>query len=213
MDIAATVRAAFYQGLDVDRSFLRKTAELVKQHTASSPIGAMGTVHELTDQAVDEIVGGGAPDTVKVINLLKSLHDAVERDRVLSPYLISIGERAETIAEAFRTRQMTTEQTLDAVEQLAREAMEAGEAQKDSGLSQEAFAVHWFLRGKGVKDEAAERIAKAAGVAFERDPLWRVRADQEREVRTKLYAALIRADVEEDGYVDEILSSLRRVKG
>jgi len=211
MDMAATVRAAFYQGLDVDKSFLRKTADLVKEHTLSSPIAGTGKVHELTNQAINEIVSGETPDAVKVINLLKSLHDAVEKDHVLSPYLISIGERAETIAEGFRNRQMTTEETLSAVEALAREALQAGEAQKGSGLSQEAFAVQWFLRGKGVNDETAEIIAKAAGTAFEHDPLWRVRSDQEREIRTKLYAALIRAGVEGDTFVDDILQSLRRV--
>lgn len=211
MDMAATVRAAFYQGLDVDRSFMRKTADLVREHTLSSPIAGTGKIHDLTSQAINEIVKGDTPDAVKVINLLKTLREVVDRSRVLSPYLISIGERAETIAEAFRNRQMTTEEALSAAERLAREAVEAGEAQKDSGLSQEAFAVQWFLRGKGVKDEIAESIAKAAGTAFEQDPLWRVRAEQEREIRTKLYAALIRAGVEGDGFVDDILQSLRRV--
>lgn len=85
----------------------------------------------------------------KVINLLKTLHDAVEHDRTMKPYLISIGERASAIAEAFRNRQTTTEDALAAVVRLAREAVEAAEAQKNSGLSQEAFAVQWFLRGKG----------------------------------------------------------------
>jgi len=211
MDMAATVRAAFYQGLDVDKSFLKKTAELVRKHTISSPIAGSGNIHELTSEVVDEIVDKETPDAIKVINLLKTLHDAVERDRTIRPYLISIGERASDIAEAFRNRQMTTEDALTAAEQLAREAIDAGKAQEDSGLGQEAFAVQWFLRGKGIKDEVAEEIAKAAGIAFEQDPLWRVRPDQERAVRTKLYAALIRAGVEADGYVDDILTSLRRV--
>jgi type I restriction enzyme, R subunit len=211
MDMAATVRAAFYQGLDIDKSFLRKTAELVRQHTVSSPITGTDSVHELTSQGIEAISKGGTPDAVKVINLLKTLHDAVERDRALSPFLISIGERAEVIAQAFRDRQMTTEETLNAVEELAREAVRAEESQKESGLSQQAFAVHWFLRGKGVNDEDAERVAQAAGVAFEQCPLWRVRGDQEREVRTKLYAALIRAGIDGDNYVDDVLRSLRRV--
>jgi type I restriction enzyme R subunit len=211
MDIAATVRAAFYPGLGVEKSFLRKTAELVRQHTVSSPIVATGEVHRLTGDDLDEIAKGDAPDSIKVINLLKILHDGVEQDRALSPYLISIGERAEEIAEAFRDRQMTTEDALSAAEKLVREAVEARDAQTESGLSQEAFAVQWFLRGKGVGDASAESIAKAAGSAFEQCPLWRVRQDEEREVRTKLYGALIRAGIDADGYVEDILHSLRRV--
>lgn len=211
MEMAATVRAAFYQGLDVDKSFLKKTAQLVRKHTLASPIAGTGQTHELTSQLIDSVIEGDAPDTVKVVNLLKTLHDAVERDRTLRPYLISIGERASEIAEAFRNRQVSTEDALKAAAVLVREAVEAGQSQKESGLSQEAFAVGWFLRGRGIGDEAAEEIAKAAGAALERDPLWRVRADQERSLRTKLYAALIRSGVDADDLVEEILSILRRV--
>ena len=42
MRIYAIVREAFYPGLDVDRSFLRKTAELVQKHTTASPISVTG---------------------------------------------------------------------------------------------------------------------------------------------------------------------------
>jgi type I restriction enzyme, R subunit len=211
MDMAATVRAAFYPGLNVEKSFLRKTAELVRAHTVSSPIGGTGKAHRLTGQDLDEIAKSDTPDTIRVINLLKILHETVERDRVFSPYLISIGERADEVAEAFRDRQMTTEDALSAFEKLAREAVEARDVQSESGLSQEAFAVKWFLHGKGVADEGAEAVAKAAGAAFDQCPLWRVRQDEEREVRTKLYGALIRAGIDADGYVEDILHSLRRV--
>jgi type I restriction enzyme, R subunit len=211
IEMAATVRAAFYQGLDVDKSFLRKTAELVRKHTLSSPIIGAAAIHELTGPAIDEAVRDDTPAAVKVVNLLKSLRDAVDRDRALNPYLVSIGERANAVAEAFRTRQMTTEDTLTAAEKLAREVVEAGEERKESGLTQEAFAVRWFLSGKGLNDDTAESIAKGAEAAFEQYPLWRVRGDQERGVRTKLYAALIRAGIDADGYVDDILQSLRRV--
>ncbi|MEA2634308.1 MAG: type restriction enzyme subunit [Chloroflexota bacterium] len=211
MEVAATVRAAFYQGLDVDKSFLRKTGLLVREHTVNTYISGSGKVHELTSQGVDELVNGQSPDTVKVINLLKTLHEAAEKERALNPYLISIGARADEIAAKFRDRQMTTEDTLKAAEKLAREAVDAAASQKESGLSQEAFAVRWFLRGKGVQDQSAEDIATAAGIAFGQYPLWRVRSDEERAVRTKLYAALIRAGVDSDGYVEDILHSLRRV--
>src|SRR5207253_7223832 len=176
-----------------------------------SYIAGSGKIHELTNQGLDDIVSSQTPDTVKVINLLKTLHEIVEKERILNPYLISIGERAETIAEAFRDRQVTTEDALKAAEKLAREAVDAAAAQKGSGLDQEAFAVRWFLRGKGVQDQSAEDIARAAGMAFRQYPLWRLRSDEERAVRTKLYAALIHAGVESDGYVEDILHSLRRV--
>lgn len=211
MEMTATVRAAFYQGLDVDRSFLRKTALLVREHTVTSYVAESEKVHMLTNQGIDDLVSGQSPDAVKVINLLKILHEAAEKERALNPYLISIGERADEIAAAFRDRQMTTEDTLKAAEKLGREAVDAAADQKESGLSQEAFAVRWFLRGKGVQDQSAQDVARAAGNAFAQYPLWRLRSDEERAVRTKLYAALIHAGIDSDGYVEDILHSLRRV--
>ena len=53
------------------------------------------------------------PDTVKVVNLVKLLHDMVANERDTKPFLLSIGEKAEKIAAAFRDRQMSTEDALD----------------------------------------------------------------------------------------------------
>jgi hypothetical protein len=40
-------------------------------------------------------------------------------------------------------------------------------AEKATGLRPEAFAVLWYLRGKGIKEDEAESIAHAAAAAFE----------------------------------------------
>jgi len=214
MRISAIVREAFYPGIDVDRSFLRKTAELVQEHTATSPIQGISKVYKLSEDSLDQLTLMDAPDTVKVVNLVKLLHDLVANERDMKPFLLSIGEKAEEIAAAFRDRQISTEDALAALAQLATEAIQAEKEQEATGLKPEAFAVLWYLKGKGIEEAKAQSVAGAAAAVFDECPQWRLRTDQERQVRIKLHAALIKVG-EKDGssdYVEDIIESLRRVQ-
>lgn len=212
MRIYAIVREAFHPGLDIDRSFLRKTAELVQEHTAASAPAQATKIYELTGDTLRQLVDSDAPDTVKVVNLVKLLHDTVAKERDDKPFLLSIGDRAEALAEAFRDRQLSTEDALKALTELSEEAREAEEAQVATGLAPDAFAALWYLRGKGMEKEKAETVARAAAQVFEDCPQWRRRSDQEREVRVKLHAALLRAGERDGtgGHVEDIVESLRR---
>jgi type I restriction enzyme R subunit len=211
--IYAIVREAFYPGIDVDRSFLRKTAELVQEHTTTSPIGGTSAVHKLTEATLEQLALSDVPDTVKVVNLVKLLHDMVANERDTKPFLLSIGEKAEKIAAAFRDRQLSTEDALTALTDLGKEAIEADNAQASTGLRPEAFAALWYLKGKGMEEAKAREVAESAAVVFDQCPQWRLRSEQEREVRTKLHAALIRAGMKTGSseYVEDIVESLRRI--
>jgi type I restriction enzyme R subunit len=212
--IYAIVREAFFPGIDVDRSFLRKTAELVQEHTTATPIRGISGIHKLTEETLEQLTLMDSPDTVKVVNLVKLLHDMVANERDTKPFLLSIGEKAEEIAAAFRDRQMSTEEALTALAGLAKDAIEAEKTQQSTGLKPEAFAALWYLKGKGLQEAKAQAVAEAAAAVFDECPQWRLRSDQERQVRIKLHAALIRVgakDVSSD-YVEDIVESLRRVR-
>ena len=45
---------------------------------------------------MDQLSLMDTPDTVKVVNLVKLLHDMVANERDTKPYLLSIGEKAES---------------------------------------------------------------------------------------------------------------------
>jgi len=214
MRIYAIVREAFYPGIDVDRSFLRKTAELVQEHTTASPIRGISGIHKLTEETLEQLSLMDTPDTVKVVNLVKLLHDMVANERDTKPFLLSIGEKAEKIAAAFRDRQMSTEDALTALANLGKEAVQAEKAQESTGLRPEAFAALWYLKGKGLEEAKAQAVAEAAAAVFDKCPQWRLRSDQERQVRIKLHAALIRAGAKDGSsdYVEDIVESLRRVR-
>ena len=188
------VRANYERGVVVDRAFLRKTARLVQEHTEAGTIQAPDKIHKLDANTLEKIAEADTPDTVKVFNLLKALHAMVQEKGREQPYLISIGDKAEEIAQAFEDRQQTTQDTLRELERMVQELKEA-EAQRDeTNLDPEAFAVYWYLNKAEVPK--ALDVARTASSAFEQYPHWQTSTHQEQDVRRALYKALIDAGVE-----------------
>jgi type I restriction enzyme R subunit len=211
-DLAAMyelVRSSYDRGLVIDKSFLRKTATLVRQHTSSSEIEPPTKLQKLDSQMLQAIADQDEPDTVKVFNLLKAIDQLTNEEGNKEPYLISIGDKAEQIAQAFEDRQQTTQTTLQGLRELIDEITQARQDREATELSPEAFAVFWLLKKEGV--EKADEVAKAAAQAFEQYPHWQTSTHQEQEVRRAFYKALITAGV--DGVVElaqNILKMLRR---
>jgi type I restriction enzyme R subunit len=202
------VRASYERGIPVDRAFLRKTARLVQERTSSSEIREPTDVYVLDEDTLEKIAGGDRPETVKVFNLLKALHEIVKRQANEQPWLISIGDRAEAIAQAFEDRQKTTREALAELEDLIQELRDAEDERKETDLSPEAFAVLWYLKKGGIAN--AEAIVGEVDRAFESHPHWHQSAAQERELRKNLYKALI--DVGADDVVELANGLLRMLK-
>jgi type I restriction enzyme R subunit len=208
-DMVGIVRSNYERGIILDKSFLRKTAALVRQHTETKAIREPGERYEITAESLEAIADRDQPDTVKVFNLLKAIEQLVAAAAAREPYLVSIGDRAEQIARAFEERQRTTRETLDALRRLIREVAEARQERDATQLMPEAFAVYWLLKRDGIAQ--ADAVAQAAGQAFAEYPHWHTSSHQEQGVRRKLYKALIDADVK--GVVDvanHLLKMLRR---
>jgi type I restriction enzyme R subunit len=208
-DMYQLVKGSYDRGALVDKSFLRKTAQLVREHTTTTTILDPTKLQKLDSEMLEAIAQQDQPDTVKVFNLLKALDQLAGADADKEPYLTSIGEKAEHLAQAFEDRQKTTQDTLEELQQLVREVIEARKEREASELSPESFAVYWLLKREGI--EKADAVAKVAAKAFEDYPHWQTSTHQEQEVRRTFYKALIDAGVE--GVVDvaqNILRMLRR---
>lgn len=203
------VKGSYDRGTLVDKSFLRKTATLVRQHTSTSEIQPPTTLQKLDSDMLEAIAAQDQPDTVKVFNLLKAIDQLARENADREPYILSIGDKAEQIATAFEERQQTTQATLDELQKLIAELTQARRERDATDLSPESFAVYWLLKRDGV--EQAQAVAQAASRAFEANPHWQTSSHQEQEVRKSFYKALIDAGVE--GVVDvaqNILKTLRR---
>jgi len=204
------VKAAFEPNVTVDKSFLRKTAELVQKHTKTGEVGDLTKKISLDLEALNRIVGDKKPDTVKVFNLIKALYQLVQQDGVRAPYLLSIGERAEQIAQAFEDRQIDAKGALAQLAALVKEYDVAEKSRKGSDLSAEGFALYWILDRKGLK--GADRVAHQVSAAFTSFPHWRRSEDQERSVRKAIYMSMGDLEIEDVAtVVDRFLALLRRM--
>src|SRR5581483_11213377 len=90
-DIYRILRNAYEPGVPVDRSFLRKTAALVQEHTKGGGIESLDKTVELNVEALEKVAGEDRPETGKIFNLVKAIHDLVEQEGVKAPHLIPIG--------------------------------------------------------------------------------------------------------------------------
>jgi len=202
------LRSCYEPHIPVDRSFLRKTAQIVREHTRTDQVCELKEGYELDAETLNRLMDKDKPETVRVFNLIKALFKLVSDKAHQEPYLIPIGERARQIALAFEQRQMTTQAALEALEGLVSEYHEASKRRSQSDLSSEGFGVYWLLKRENVA--AAEPIAREATKAFETFPHWKQSADQERQVRTALYKALMHAGVDDLELVNHLLQVLER---
>lgn len=205
------LRAAYEPHVPVDKSFLRKTAEIVQQHSRTDAIREPQATYEIGPAALLALLTEEKPETVKVFNLLKELHRLVEEQGRAAPYLLSIGERAEEIRRRFEERLIESQQALQELEGLVKQLNEAHAEQASSPLSPQAFAVEWWLRTHQVAAERATQVAQRMERAFADFPHWINSPRQESELRRELYKALLEVGISDVvPWADAILNLLRR---
>ncbi|CUU10814.1 type I restriction enzyme, R subunit [Armatimonadetes bacterium GBS] len=208
------LRGAYEPHIPVEKSFLRKTAEIVQQHTSTQKVQEAGATYRIGAEALLALVKEPKPETVKVFNLLRELHRLVEAEGRGQPHLIPIGERAEALRRAFEERQIESQQALAELEDLVCRLQEAQAQRRQSQLSPEAFAVGWWAQlQKGMDSAQAEQLAHAVEPVFQQHPHWATIAHQERELRKNLYKALMACGVQEVvEWAEGILELLRKAR-
>jgi type I restriction enzyme R subunit len=182
------LRAA-YESVFVDRELTRKTAELVQQHTFSGAIQDTLEIYEINENLLELLAEDDTPDTVKIFNLLKSIQEMVINEAAQAPYLVSIGERAEAIVQAYQLRQEATQEALEALEELIKEINNAEKEREQMDMLPASFAVYWLLNREGIVE--AEPIARNMETTFEEYPHWQYSDAQERDVRRALWKVLL----------------------
>jgi type I restriction enzyme, R subunit len=187
-ELYALIRAAYGDRIYVDREVSNKTRELLQQHTITGQLEIPGAVHTLGAEELAKLKDSDTSDTTKILNLRKILVQTVQQDGLSQPFLLSIGDRAEKLAEAYEDRQLTTQQALLEFEKLAREATEADAERQRLGLDENTFAIFKTVAVVSPGSDGME--AKALNALFEKLPDFRWNKDQERKLRTELYKAL-----------------------
>ena len=141
------IRNAYADRIYVDKELTAKTRELLQQHTASNPFALPGSIQELDANTLREIKQSYVSDKVKVLNLRKVLHQTVTEESRSKPFLISIGERAEALTEAYENGQLATQGALAEFGKLADEYTQASSERAQMDLDENAYAVYKVLEG------------------------------------------------------------------
>ena len=141
------IRNAYADRIYVDKELTAKTRELLQQHTGSDPFALPGSIQELNANTLREVGNSDVSDTVKVLNLRKILHKTVTEEGRSKPFLISIGERAEALAEAYENRQQTTQEVLVEYRKLVEECERAASEQIRMNLDDNGYAVLYGSQG------------------------------------------------------------------
>jgi type I restriction enzyme R subunit len=206
------VKENFDPALLIDREFSKKVAQLVQRHTGSSGIGAPTKIYEIDDKVLRRIEERPVSDIEKVFNLIKMISGHIQRDQDESPYLLSIGEKADAVIQLYKDRQKTTQDTLEELKKIITEIQQARKEQEKRNISIEEFSIFWLLQKNDLDDP--ESKARSMKELLKKYPHWRQSEQQAREVKGEMYKILLQsgsADIRATKkIVDQILTVLRR---
>jgi type I restriction enzyme R subunit len=205
-EIYKLLKEAYGGQILVDREFMRKTAELVKQHIKSGEVKLNLDVYEINEKTLKRIHESKASDTEKVINLWATIRKAVQSGIGSNPYLISIGEKAERIANSFLERQKTTQDALEELKKIIEEMNAAQKEQIEKNMNSEVFTVYWLLKEENI--DKAENIANNTKALFKAYPYWKTSEAQERELRQELYGCLLTSGAVDASRVPAIVNKI-----
>ncbi len=198
------VRKAYAKKVYVDRSFQKKTNELVQKHVgadALTPVTEFVAIDADTVELIKKKHGG---EGTKVINLIKSIEKAAE-EQSDDPFLITMAERARAVQEGYEDRQVST---ADALAELFNE-IEKNEQRKreqaEKGFDGLTLFVYRMLLDAGMAN--AETISRRIKEMFVEHPNWRVSEAELRELRKEVTFAVY-AEIDDLDAVTAIVDSL-----
>ena len=185
------VQNAFSTRPAVYRDIARKTELLVRERVSSEGFTTTLPVIAINDKTLDALKKSDVPPNTKTLNLGKALAQAAANAAERQPYLVTIGDRAEAVLEAYDDRQIGTQEALRQLERLLGEFVQAQKEQEATGFDVNTFTVYWVLNQAGLP--AAKDIAPQVSAAFARFPNHYYNAAELRQLKAQLYKVLFPA--------------------
>ncbi len=206
-------RNAFAQRIYADREFQRKTTELIKENVSVDITGDGLDIYHLDENTLKLIKDSKKSDNVKVINLIKSIEKTAE-EKSGDLILISIKDKAQLIQENYEDRIITTEEALEQLEVLIKEATNKEKKKKEKGIDDLEYFFSERLKEFGIKnpDETAKKFKEA----FNEQPNWNKSEASARDLRLKAIWNFIREmdDIDKaNKLIDDLIRLLTQSNG
>ena len=137
----------------------------------------------------------------------------IEQETLTSPYLRSIGEKAELISTLYQQRQQETQLTLEKLEAIIAEITQAQQEQAAKNIPPDIFAIYWILRSEQIA--TAEATANQMTPLFATYPYWRTSEEHERQLKQAMLKVFIQAKIapkHANALVKEMLQVLKEAR-
>ena len=180
----------------IDGEFAAKTRDLLRAGFDLTRLDPPGAIHTLGAAELDALRRSDSSGEAKVLNLRKAIAEAIRKNAESQPFLVPIGERAETLAERFEDRQLTTQKALDEFLKLADEAVNGQAERNRLGLDPNEHTILLALRpaepdgAGGAADALGPDDARRLNALFEQFPDYRWDPGQGDSLRAQLYKEL-----------------------
>lgn len=184
----ALIRNAYTDNPYVDKELVEKTRNLLREHTESDDFELPGAIHELNADTLREVADSELSDTVKVLNLRKVLSKTVSEESRSKPFLISIGERAEEIAERYENGQLATQEALTAYWQLIEKYEQETIERAQLNLDENAYAI--YKEVERYANDISPAQARDLDSIFDQYPDYQWNEQQASQLRRRFYVAL-----------------------
>ncbi len=183
------IREAFSDRVYIDKELSAKTKRLLRESATSGYLELPGAIHQLGPKELALLKESNTDDVTKILNLRKILATTVEREAHSQPFLLSIGERAEALAQLYEDRHLTTQEVLAEFERLAQEYVESSNERQRLGLDANGYAIFATLKPmvSGITANQAIELDRLFGCY----PDYRWNEQQEKRLRAELYKALL----------------------
>ncbi len=189
-DIYYMLRNAYGKKTTFLSEIAHKTERLVRKNAVTYGLDQLTKPVDFDEAALQALKEKKSSDNAKVINLITSLMQTADNRGMKEPYLISIGERAQSVLEALEDRQISTENAFKQIEVLVQEKLDAEKARAESGLDDDTFEILWFLQKEKIAD--ASTVAKEISSVYKRFPNYLSNADELRQLKAEIYKSLLR---------------------
>lgn len=184
------IRNAFAKRILLDKELMQKTSDLVKKHVYSTDISSTLPIYEIKEDTLEALKKSDKSDNVKIINLRKSILKLVDDNQDTQPYLISVGEKAQTIIELYDDRRIMTLEALKRLEEIIREINQARREQTEKNFDVNTFTIFWLFKKSGISKP--DTLAVKINDIFEAYQNWRLNSKEKRELTTQLYKILLK---------------------
>ena len=167
----------------------KKTAELVRNNTVISRMPDDLKTYTINDETINKIRKSKESNREKVFNLLISITKYIDENKQDSPFLISIGERANKIAESYNSNMESSEDILQKIYSIINDINKSNREKEQLGFPKEVFAFYYLIKNAGYQHP--EELSNIFLNEIKIYKSWYSNTDQERIIKKELIKNMI----------------------